>query len=1549
MDPNASYGLALSNGYTGIGGNLQVDSIIPHPNYNDKTFENNIAVVMLKPNPAISFTNLIADWPADWHNYQFVHRTITDSVPYFWNEPSIMITNGTNSIATNDNLCSSASPLYAANKDNFICNIGAVTYYYDRKCNLPYGTVYGAYGENVAAAAIYSHSAISGTGGYCGDGSIINYYTIIRNYIAWANQVSGMQVSTFHSENAPGYTASSNAAFTMNPPSGEQPANFQLYGRFTTEARQSTAQESSDVSSEIPESTIDRVPGSIESPVGMENTDTVTETSTDVVSSTLISTIQSTEVTTISTTDSVAETGSSTVVVTSTAEETISTTITETSTVQITQMTTATATAYSNPQNPTASLIITPYFYTQTETVQDTVTITVSDGNTAVQSVPQAESQTGNEVITETVTVTETEAAENISGGDVTHTVTESADRISPIIFTQTVYSFIDAGESDIVQTVTETTTETATPEVITSYLTFTSVQFSTITETVENTATSSLDEEPVFESTESEPESSSSAADEEGDNKPPSGLITGLIIALVLFILLLIGLLYYLCIYRKRKQREQDIANGYFQKESSGREADSVFNVPGSDKLAEVAVSRVKAHPNYNPNTFANNIAFIQFSETELPSALIGDWPIEWQNTVLVHASLNNDQSAWNEPILKEEGAVSENSKCSDASTLYSESPSDYMCSTATHSSLYDRDCVLPYKIAMGYDEQGAAPIGLYSHSATSDSDAFCGSGTITSYYILFKNYIPWFNQEVGTAAGRLNRKPDGYTVMTYVDYQITPPEDSKNSGQTILSLKKQGETVVGTDGLNESVDAKPKESGDPIEPQESQEPRDPNDNEDGDRETITETKTVTEYDEGGGGGDVKTTTTTETETETETEIVTVTEDGAAGQIATTQFTTDITTVSTVDVSVSTVSVTETTTETTTEVTTVSVTLTQIQTDTASLYSTTTQPLTYTWSTTMSSLMTETITYNATITESIEYTSELGSIEPEILTVTETVSETCPIYESPSPLVETITDYQTEEITLTTTVSGEAVVTTLTVSHNESVTTTLLMTATEYVPTTVIFTVTVSESAEESSESPSEEPEESSSSEDLGETDSNDPISGLPLPLPALIAIIVVIILQLSDFGEDRMNHYSKYDSYFGNQQTGYDSSPAQSQIMKLGTSLLTLAAGLSSVLAGSVGEVHYPTLFRRNGTEDLQSFKGAVLLKNGEQTSCEVALMYSTFGFVSAACLDYTDASAKTINTTTNYEVAISSGLTSTYGRFRASKVTPNPGYDPVSYANNIALVEFESNGSEFVNYIASWRQDWVEFYYTRRSLSNAASSTWNSPATTMYNAQPDLNACAQANTLFMYNQKDLICNELSTPSIMNASCSIPYASIYGVNDPNAAVAALYSHSAVENDGSLCGNEKVYNYFIVMQNYVHWAMSIMGKKAPVFHTRIPEYTEVLDPGYSMIIPKSSVEGVAVYAGDLYHLDSNPAEAAEEDGGLSPGAIAGIILGLLALLALLGFFIYKKLRERYESNRVRRWWFFGRFEKEEKPEEVGPPMADPNDPQRPSTYPVQF
>ncbi|KAJ2375116.1 hypothetical protein H4S02_008331 [Coemansia sp. RSA 2611] len=339
----------------------------------------------------------------------------------------------------------------------------------------------------------------------------------------------------------------------------------------------------------------------------------------------------------------------------------------------------------------------------------------------------------------------------------------------------------------------------------------------------------------------------------------------------------------------------------------------------------------------------------------------------------------------------------------------------------------------------------------------------------------------------------------------------------------------------------------------------------------------------------------------------------------------------------------------------------------------------------------------------------------------------------------------------------------------------------------------------------------------------------------------------------------------------------------------------------------------------------------------------------MYTTFGFVSAACLDFMDSTAKTVNMSTTYEVMLSDGLTSSVGKFKASKITPNPNYDPASFANNIAIVEFANTGSSFVNYIASWRDDWTNLYFVRRSLDNATQTTWNQPALTTYAVNSDVSQCASANPLFQLNEQDLLCNQLSTSSIMNASCSIPYASMYGVVDPNAAIGALYSHSAIYGQGNFCNGNKVFNYYILMQNYVHWAMGVIGQKAPVFHTRIAEYTENLDPNYSMKIPTTNVtDGIYVYGGDLYHLKD--AEVVTNDKhGLSPGAIAGILLGLLALLGLLGYFIYRKIKEKQASNRVRRWWFFGRFEKEEQPEDVGPPMADPNDPHRPSTYPTQF
>ncbi|KAJ2834341.1 hypothetical protein GGI24_000444 [Coemansia furcata] len=376
----------------------------------------------------------------------------------------------------------------------------------------------------------------------------------------------------------------------------------------------------------------------------------------------------------------------------------------------------------------------------------------------------------------------------------------------------------------------------------------------------------------------------------------------------------------------------------------------------------------------------------------------------------------------------------------------------------------------------------------------------------------------------------------------------------------------------------------------------------------------------------------------------------------------------------------------------------------------------------------------------------------------------------------------------------------------------------------------------------------------------------------------------------------------------------------------MKLVQSLLALAAGLSVALANyEVPNMH--RLYRRTTASDVNGFRGAVLLKNGQQTSCEVALMHETYGFVAAACLDYMDNEAKAVNQSTIYEVAISAGNQVSYGTLLVSKLTPNPRFDPKTFANNLAIIEFSAGGRyPFVNYVASWRPDWTSMYYVRRSLMGT--NAWNMPAVGPYSeSSDDLVNCARANRLFLSNQNDLMCNKMSTPSPVNTTCSAPYGSVYGVNGANIAIAALYSHSAIYGK-NICGGGTVYNYYTVMENYVHWAMSVLNTRVPVYHTRIAAYTENMDPNYSMVIPAqpSDIDGVTVVGGDIYHLKTDAPQTQPEttevkSHRLSTWAIVAIVLGILLLVSLVLYICIRKRRGKLAAmSRVRNWWFFGRL-----------------------------
>ncbi|KAJ2779394.1 hypothetical protein H4R18_004039 [Coemansia javaensis] len=509
VDPSFHYSVHLSQNVDQFYADTNIEAVIPHPDYNPKTFENNIALVMTVSDPATPYFNPIADWPSDWTELLYVHRSVTDGPNPQWNEPYVLTTNKMTEVNTNLPACKEASALFAANPDSYMCNTATLTYFYRRDCNIPYGVVYGIYNTNAAAAAIYSHSAIYGDG-FCGTGKIYNYYLQVRNYIKWAEGVAGITVGTFHSSNPPGYVRSNNPNYTINPPGGPNDAGVNIFGNFTLDAvRLPSTDEPRDASSLGQPQPIDEINNSQS---GEQEPSANAAGSSSSSSASVSVSITTTTVSASSASSLAAPTPTSTPVATQQTTETATSTEVVTSTTVVTVSTIVVVSenspgAHATPapgENMTNTLIISPTFYTVTATTTQTVTFTQPasfPGTTYTLSGPSEGP---------TVTVTVTAAAS--APGAVTTTAVSTAEPSTVTVTMVSVQQMLPA-------TPTPTTSETG--------VTVTSV--TTIT---------------------AEPSSSHV----EGPDEPASGSRIPLIVGIILLLLLLLGLLYYLCVARRRR-----------------------------------------------------------------------------------------------------------------------------------------------------------------------------------------------------------------------------------------------------------------------------------------------------------------------------------------------------------------------------------------------------------------------------------------------------------------------------------------------------------------------------------------------------------------------------------------------------------------------------------------------------------------------------------------------------------------------------------------------------------------------------------------------------------------------------------------------------------------------------------------------------------------------------------------------------------------------------------------------------------------------------------
>ncbi|KAJ2317748.1 hypothetical protein GGI00_006721, partial [Coemansia sp. RSA 2681] len=249
----------------------------------------------------------------------------------------------------------------------------------------------------------------------------------------------------------------------------------------------------------------------------------------------------------------------------------------------------------------------------------------------------------------------------------------------------------------------------------------------------------------------------------------------------------------------------------------------------------------------------------------------------------------------------------------------------------------------------------------------------------------------------------------------------------------------------------------------------------------------------------------------------------------------------------------------------------------------------------------------------------------------------------------------------------------------------------------------------------------------------------------------------------------------------------------------MKVAHYLSLVATGLSLLVATAMGETTTTTTpanaagqhvqrryVKRLATSAISGQRGAILFANGKPTSCEVALISNLLGYVSANCLSY-NAADGSVDMTPNYQVMLSDGTTTSLGMFSVHSATPHFKYDPTTFANNVALLKFNSGGTrEWKNYIGANRADWTSKFFVSRAVTNSPGS----PMGSWLPAQ----AVAESG---------------------GATCALPFSSVYGVRDPDLAVAALYSHSVVVGD-SLCKYTQIYSYYTLLSNYLEWGGNV-------------------------------------------------------------------------------------------------------------------------------------
>ncbi|KAJ2390904.1 hypothetical protein H4S02_001608 [Coemansia sp. RSA 2611] len=313
-------------------------------------------------------------------------------------------------------------------------------------------------------------------------------------------------------------------------------------------------------------------------------------------------------------------------------------------------------------------------------------------------------------------------------------------------------------------------------------------------------------------------------------------------------------------------------------------------------------------------------------------------------------------------------------------------------------------------------------------------------------------------------------------------------------------------------------------------------------------------------------------------------------------------------------------------------------------------------------------------------------------------------------------------------------------------------------------------------------------------------------------------------------------------------------------------------------AVLVGIAG-VH--GLVSRATSDQLRQLKGGVLVKDGRQTSCNLAVIDSQAALTSADCINVDESGA--LNATTAYAVYLDDGLDGKPAKYDVESIDINPQFNATNLVNNLAVLQFNSKGPvSFQNVIAPTTDfsNWDELLYVRYSLKDVEAMEWDAPAYASDWVNYEYN-CQDLSVVYMVAVDDMMCtNKLTPPPANNLdACPVPYELVLGLASGNISIIGIYMMSAVK-DGDLCENDAQYSYYTALGQYCGYIRSVIGRDFDTGYDMFHRNTSIQLANYSMPVDSFTLDvaNVVNLHGDLFVNQtsiplSDDSEDSAEDG----------------------------------------------------------------------------